>query len=87
MPASAAARILGAADARAAGGVMMELPRERSVQLLATLSEPLAVAMLSFVEPATVAALLSPMNGANRRLLAHLAPPFRALVVRYLPDR
>ena len=85
MPVSEAVRILSRADVRSAGGVIMELPSEVSAQVVKAMPGKRAAKVLEYVNPVTVAALLSGLDELNGRLLGQLSPSFRAQVIRHLP--
>jgi flagellar motility protein MotE (MotC chaperone) len=84
MPIEEAARILNRTGARTAAGVIMELPVKVSASLVKVMRVQQAVEMLSFVKPATVAALLTAVDGQGSRLLPLLDSSFRTQVMRFL---
>jgi Protein kinase domain/MgtE intracellular N domain len=85
MPVGEAVRILSRADVRTAGGVIMELPSEVSAQVVKAMQGKRAAQVLEYVNPVTVAALLTSSGELNGKLLGQLSPPFRAQVMRHLP--
>ena len=78
-------RILSHSDVRTAAGVLMELPSPISAQLVMAMPDGRASAVLGFVKPTTVAALLRDApDDLSARLLSQLNEQFRALVRRHL---
>jgi hypothetical protein len=84
MPVSEVVRILSRADVRTVGGVLMELPLEVSAQVVKATPGKRAAEVLEYVNPVTVAALLTSLNDLNSGLLGQLTPSFRAQVMRHL---
>ena len=84
MPVEEAARILNRTGARTAAGILMELPVKISASLVKAMGAQPAAEMLGFVRPATVAALLSAVDGQSGKLLPLLDPSFRMQVTRFL---
>ena len=62
----------------------MELPVKISASLVKAMGAQPAAEMLGFVRPATVAALLSAVDGQSGKLLPLLDPSFRMQVTRFL---
>ena len=84
MPVEEAARILNRTGARTAAGIVMELPVKISASLVKAMGVQPAAEMLGFVRPATVAALLTAVDGQSGKLLPLLDPSFRVQVTRFL---
>jgi eukaryotic-like serine/threonine-protein kinase len=85
MSAQEAVRILSQADVRTAAGVVMELPSNVSAQMVKAMPPTRAVAVLGYVNPVTVAAVLQAApHDLDGKLLNQLSPPFRTLVLHHM---
>jgi eukaryotic-like serine/threonine-protein kinase len=85
MSVKAAVRILSQADPRTVAGVLTELPCEVSAQLVRAMPRTRAVAVLGFVKPVTVAAVMQAApDDHNGKLLSQLSPSFRTLVLSHM---